>query len=131
MKIRHFMTGMAALVGLAVYAAEGRAGGYAGCTTCGPANHLAHTMNSWHAKVENCKGCAVCNPRDPFYCGSTGVNGSNGYCNQRLQHVRRIGVLMNHNEFMGDSWLHRYNGGFNFTPPNPYTRPVVGTTFGK
>lgn len=130
MRIRELITGTAALVGLLVVAADLEAGGLAGCSTCGPAHHLAHSAQAWHAQIENWKGCAVCNPRDPYYCGSTGVNGSNGYCNQRLQYVRRIGVLVNHNEFQGDSWLHRYNGGFNFTPPSAYTRPAMGRVAG-
>jgi hypothetical protein len=124
------MTGVAALLGVLFLAGDLRADGYAGCATCGPAPMIAHNLHAWRAQLELHRGCVDCNPHDPFFCGSTGVNGQNGYCNQRLQHVRRLGVLMNHNCFMGDSWLTRYQGGFNFTPPSPYTRPTAGTLGG-
>lgn len=127
MRLQKLTTGMAALVGLWVFTAEARAQGHVGCSTCGPAHHVASTLHAWHAKAEIKKGCAGCNPHDPYYCGSTGVNGSNGYCNQRFQHMRRLGVLMNKNQFMGDSWYQRYNGGYNFTPSNSNARPAIGS----
>ncbi len=129
MRFRELLLGTAALLGLLTLAGPAHAGGI-GCSTCGPAPLLAHGKAAWQARFENWQGCANCNPRDPFFCGSTGANGSNGYCNQRFQAVRRIGVLTNHNQFMGDSWLHRYQGGFNFSRPAASVRQPLGVTQG-